>query len=177
MPARSQRQRILSRCSARALSHRSAELRPGHQPGQGRRRRPGQQLYCKIVSSRSWELGVGGSQSGFDRDTGRPPQHHDPRGGNGIRTPGPGHRVDGSRPLALLKTRFWQINPVKGPSTSANPPASRSRTPTGAGSNECRPSRAFGRRGGSVREIGGRRRSWPPRARIERPSERRRSTR
>jgi hypothetical protein len=30
---------------------------------------PGQQLYCKIVSSRSWELGVGGSQSGFDRDT------------------------------------------------------------------------------------------------------------
>jgi hypothetical protein len=31
---------------------------------------PGQQLYCKIVSSRSWELGVGGSQSGFDRDTG-----------------------------------------------------------------------------------------------------------
>jgi hypothetical protein len=30
---------------------------------------PEQQLYCKIVSSRSWELGVGGSQSGFDRDT------------------------------------------------------------------------------------------------------------
>jgi hypothetical protein len=30
---------------------------------------PGQQLYCKIVSLRSWQLGVGGSQSGFDRDT------------------------------------------------------------------------------------------------------------
>lgn len=29
----------------------------------------GQQLYCKIVSLRSWQLGVGGSQSGFDRDT------------------------------------------------------------------------------------------------------------
>jgi hypothetical protein len=30
---------------------------------------PGQQLYWKIVSLGRWELGVGGSESGFDRDT------------------------------------------------------------------------------------------------------------
>lgn len=30
---------------------------------------PSQQLYVKIVSLRAWELGVGGDESNFDRDT------------------------------------------------------------------------------------------------------------
>ena len=30
---------------------------------------PGHQLYVKIVSLRAWELGVGGDESNFDRDT------------------------------------------------------------------------------------------------------------
>ena len=30
---------------------------------------PGHRLYVKIVSLRAWELGVGGDESNFDRDT------------------------------------------------------------------------------------------------------------
>ena len=29
----------------------------------------GQQVYCKIASLRGWQMGVGGDESGFDRDT------------------------------------------------------------------------------------------------------------
>jgi hypothetical protein len=62
------RRRLLSRRFARALSHRAKELRSGHQPGQKRRPRPGQQLYVKVVSLESWGSGLAGTKNIW-RDT------------------------------------------------------------------------------------------------------------
>jgi hypothetical protein len=56
-------QRILSRCSARALSHRPGELRPGLNQDRNVDLSPGQQLYVKIVSLDSWGMSVSGCKN------------------------------------------------------------------------------------------------------------------